>query len=398
MTISGVFDIIWIVLSVAMGLYACYYSAFLWFAFKPAKTYGQHTPKCHFGILIAARNEEMVIGNLVESLVKQNYPPELMDIIVIPNNCTDGTRSAAAAAGARILDCIVPVRSKGDVLQFAVSRIGKELPDYDAVCIFDADNVVDPDFLAEMNNAYCEGSLVAQGYRDSKNPYNTMVSGCYSIYYWMVNRLYSHARSNAGLSAIINGSGFMVTAKLLDRLGGWNTETMTEDIEFTALSILNETKVDWVPNAVTFDEQPLTWRQSWTQRRRWSGGAMEGLVLYGSALWTMSVRKHSLKAFDQLLMLLAPLVQVVSTAALFLYPVSHIPLALLTSYLMPAVLAGLALLIEGRESRGLTKAMLGYGVFILSWSLVNISCLIKRNVAWKEIKHTCELKISEVSS
>lgn len=136
----------------------------------------------------------------------------------------------------------------------------------DAICVFDADNVVDPGFLSAMNHAWCAGARAAQGYRDSKNPHDTVISGNYSIYYWMVNRFYSHARNAVGLSAIVNGSGFMADLGLLREMGGWNTLTLTEDIEFTTKCILRDVRVEWVPQAVTYDEQPLTFAQSWRQR------------------------------------------------------------------------------------------------------------------------------------
>ena len=178
------------------------------FPVRPART--------KFAVLIAARNEELVIGPLINSLLMQDYPPERYDIWVIPNNCTDHTARAAAGFGARVLKCDRPVKSKGEVLRFAYARLrGRR---YDACCVFDADNVVDSRFLREMDLAYQAGAGAAQGYRDSKNPYDTPMSGCYSIYYWMMDRFYNQSRAAVGLSAMINGTGFMVAARVLETL------------------------------------------------------------------------------------------------------------------------------------------------------------------------------------
>ena len=190
------------------------------FPVRPART--------KFAVLIAARNEELVIGPLINSLLMQDYPPELYDIWVIPNNCTDHTARAAAGFGARVLKCDRPVKSKGEVLRFAYARLrGRR---YDACCVFDADNVVDSRFLREMDLAYQAGAGAAQGYRDSKNPYDNPLSGCYSIYYWMMDRFYNQSRAAMGLSAMINGTGFMVATRVLEGLGGWNTHTLSEDL------------------------------------------------------------------------------------------------------------------------------------------------------------------------
>lgn len=108
------------------------------------------------------------------------------------------------------------MKSKGEVLRFAWERLSRR--GYDAVCVFDADNLADPQFLREMNNAYRAGARAAQGFRDSKNPYDSVVSGCYSIYYWMMDRLHNGGRAGLGLPAMVNGTGFMVAASVLDRM------------------------------------------------------------------------------------------------------------------------------------------------------------------------------------
>ncbi len=85
--------------------------------------YGRHPPSTRFAVLIAARNEELVIGGLINSLLTQNYPPQLYDIYVIPNNCADNTALAARRLGAKVLECTVPVHNKGDVLRFAWDKL-----------------------------------------------------------------------------------------------------------------------------------------------------------------------------------------------------------------------------------------------------------------------------------
>ena len=314
MRVISILDALLWLFSVCLTIYMCYYAGiFLPFALRCRRSFAAHAPaKCRFAVLVAARNEQAVIGHLVESLLAQDYPDDLFDVYVIPNNFTDHTEQAARAAGAQILTCPFPVRSKGDVLRQVVAMLQKQ-GRHDAICVFDADNVVDPGFLRAMNNAWCAGARAAQGYRDSKNPLDTVISGNYSIYYWMVNRFYSHARSTVGLSAIINGSGFMADLNLLASMGGWNTLTLTEDIEFTTKCILQDVRVEWVPDAITYDEQPLTFVQSWRQRCRWSTGLYQCLSHYCIPLLRglFSSGIHGFRArLDQLVFLLAPVIQI----------------------------------------------------------------------------------------
>lgn len=179
-------------LGAGITLWGSYYLLVGLMSWRRPMEYGRHPASTRFAVLVPARNEELVVGSLINTLLMQDYPPELYDIWVVPNQCTDHTALAARRFGAHVLECTVPVKSKGEVLRFAWERLAHR--GYDAVCVFDADNLADPQFLREMNNAYRAGARVAQGFRDSKNPYDSVVSGCYSIYYWMMDRLHNGGR------------------------------------------------------------------------------------------------------------------------------------------------------------------------------------------------------------
>lgn len=79
----------------------------------------------------------------------------------------------------------------------------EEDANYDAFCIFDADNIVDVNFLKNMNKKLCQGEDVVQGYRDIKNPTDNWITAGYAIFYWTMNRMYHLARYNLGLSPLI---------------------------------------------------------------------------------------------------------------------------------------------------------------------------------------------------
>lgn len=398
--------------SLTMTAYTAYYFIIALFSLKKPRTYPRSEPKARFAVLVAARNEEAVIGGLVESLVAQNYPKELYDVIVVPNNCTDSTGPAAARAGAIVMDCTVPTSSKGEVLDHALNRIFRWEKRYDAVCVFDADNLVHPDFLARMNDAWRAGARVAQAYRDSKNPTDTPISGCYSIYYWMVDRFYSQARSVLGLSAIINGSGFMVSMDLLRQQGGWKTATITEDIEFSALCALRGEKIWWVPEAVTFDEQPLTFAQSWKQRKRWSTGMVQCMERYTMPLFRQTLR-GSAPSLDSLLFFLLPVVQILGLLAMggsFLFDILGVSYGLFPgtvlfhqlffavnlSFLTTFLGAFLAVTANRKPVRPMLPAMLWYWVFIMSWLPINLLCLLRKSTVWEAIPHTRAIRLSQV--
>ena len=405
------FHIFW-GLQATLLLYSCYYLAVALFSLCPQRRRPSARPQKRIAVVVAARNEQEVIGQLVETLRQQNYPKELYQIVVAPNNCTDDTRQVAMQAGARIYDCSLPVRSKGDALRQVFHDLLQE--NWDAFCVFDADNLVHPDFLQHMNDALCQGAQAAQGYRDSKNPHDSWISSCYSIYYWMVNRLYSRSRSALGLSAIINGSGFLVSADLLRQMGGWKTYTMTEDIEFSTQCILRGVQVAWVPEAVTYDEQPLAFAESWKQRKRWSTGLLQGFVRYFLPLAKGFLLERRTACLDQMLFFLAPFMQLMYVVSFLLgFQLDLLAvhqglvsgaglwgralLSLNLSFVVTTSLAVAVIIAEGKSSLRMLKGTIGYWLFMTSWIPINLFCLFRRCTSWEQIRHTRKLKLSDIS-
>ena len=364
-------------LSVGISLWGGYYLLTGLMSWRRPMDYGRHPAGTRFAVLIAARNEELVIGPLINSLLEQEYPAELYDIYVIPNNCTDNTALAARQFGAEVLECTVPVRSKGEVLRFAEEQLSGR--HYDAFCVFDADNVVDRCFLKEMNNAYRAGARAAQGYRDSKNPYDSAISGCYSIYYWMMDRFHNQGKAGLGLSAMINGTGFMVAASTLKKLGGWRTETISEDLEMTAQCVLADVQVAWVPLAVTYDEQPRTGRQMTAAPR----GALLDIGM------TMLIPAYQLVAVVNTL---AAAAAAGLSGRPFTFAAGAFCGAILLNVGLTAVFAtlsgALVLTVERKWDRRLWKSLLVYWLFLLSWLPITIGSFFKQTTVWEEIRHT----------
>lgn len=121
-------QIIYYIFFILVLTYGLYFMITGIFGFKNInkKVVKNHKPKHKFAVLVASRNEEGVIENLVKSLLKQDYPKELFEVYVIPNNCTDDTEKIAKNAGATILKCTIPTKSKGEVLKFAFDKLANK--------------------------------------------------------------------------------------------------------------------------------------------------------------------------------------------------------------------------------------------------------------------------------
>ena len=373
---------------------------------KPLKEDKQH----RFMTIIPAHNEEKVVVNLIESLKKLDYPKDLYDIYVIADNCTDKTAEVAKEAGAIVYERFDEAhKTKGHALQwFLAQKIEEDAP-YDAFCIFDADNIVDENFLKVMNKKLCQGEEVVQGYKDIKNPSDSWVSAGYAIFYWTMHRFYHLARYNIGLSPLMNGTGFMVKFDVI-KPQGWNTKTLTEDIEFSLKRIIEGKKLGWARDAIVYDEQPVGFKQSWTQRTRWTVGHMQCLKEYTKPLAEAVVKNKTVMNFDGLLYMLGTTPMLILTLVLVIVNIVLFATGTMTGldftiqmlkYIIPTLLVlpfmGLVVLyLEKKPIKPMIKGLLTYPIFMGSWLLINIKCLFKRDTEWKKIDHVDDKKIEDL--
>ena len=240
-----------------------------------------------YAVLISARNESAVIGNLIHSIKVQNYPQELIDIFVVADNCTDNTAEIAEEAGAIVfrrnnLDQI----GKGYALDFCIKAIRAQYADrgYEAYFVFDADNVLDVNYFREMNKTFDNGAKASTSYRNSKNYGSNWISAGYATWFLREAKFLSQARLNLNTSCAISGTGFFISAEIIDAVGGWKWHLLTEDIEFSAASIIDGVRISYCPTAVLYDEQPITFRDSWNQRFRWAKGFYQVFGKYAGGL------------------------------------------------------------------------------------------------------------------
>ena len=240
-----------------------------------------------YAVMVAARNEETVIADLIHSIKVQNYPAELIDIFVIADNCTDNTADVAREAGAIVFprsnDKLV---GKGYALDYGLKAIWEQYADrdYEAFFVFDADNVLDVNYFREMNATFDNGAKASTSYRNSKNFGSNWISAGYGVWFLREAKFLNQARLTLNTSCAVSGTGFLFTRRILERCGGWRFFLLTEDIEFTIDNVTGGVKIGYCPDAITYDEQPVTFRQSWRQRMRWSRGYMQVFARYGGRL------------------------------------------------------------------------------------------------------------------
>ncbi|MBQ8300783.1 MAG: glycosyltransferase family 2 protein [Clostridia bacterium] len=264
---------------------------------KPHKETKMH----RYAVLISARNEENVIATLVDSLHHQDYPQELIDIYVIADNCTDKTAQSAENAGAFVF-----VRNdmenvgKGYALDYALNRIFAEKGDdfYDGFFVFDADNILDTNYISAMNRTFSDGHRIITSYRNSINYGTNWITAGYALWYIRESKFLNHSRMLLNSGCAISGTGFLVSKDVIHRIGGWKFFLLTEDIEFSIANAIEGEKIAFCSDAILYDEQPQTFKQSWTQRLRWARGFLQVFGKYGTKLIASVFKKNRRTCYD----------------------------------------------------------------------------------------------------
>jgi len=371
-----------------------------------------HRPgKLHrFCVLIAARNEEAVLPHLLDSLRGQDYPAELLQVYVVADNCTDSTAALACRGGARVYSRFDRQHvGKGFALCYLLERIGEEpggLERFDAFLVFDADNLLAPDFITQINRTCSDGYEAFCSYRNSKNFGDNWLSSAHGLQFLHESTHLNRSRMLIGSCCTVSGTGFGFTRQLLEKLGGWNFFTLSEDTEFSVQCMTRGIRIGYCHEAVFYDEQPTAFSLSWRQRTRWSQGTVQVSLRYAGQLFrglfrggrtgyacfemlTLSLWGYGMAGFSGLLSLVVTFWEL-----RWMGVAQALASSVAGTYLSLLLIGAMTLASEWNRIPCTTgqkwKTLFAFPVYMLSFVPIIVSSLF-RKFHWPPIEHTAAI-------
>ncbi|CAM3507242.1 MULTISPECIES: glycosyltransferase family 2 protein [Paenibacillus] len=407
-------DAIFIALQLFLAAVGVYQFVFSLFGLIKRKKKKHFAPNKSFAVLVAAHNEEQVVGALMENLKQLNYPKELYDVFVICDNCTDRTADIVRSHGMNA--CVRTnqnLRGKGYAIEWMLKELWAMPRQYDAVVMFDADNLADPNFLIEMNNDLCSGAKVIQGYIDTKNPEDSWITAAYGVSYWYINRLWQLSRHNLNMANFLGGTGMCFETNLLKEMG-WGATSLVEDLEFTMRSVMRGVYPKFNYDAKVFDEKPLTFKASARQRLRWMQGHFTVARRYFFPLLWRAIKERSLVKLDLALYgvnVYIVLLTFVLTAIIWvdnsffdgpnianLY--GHLPIWLSFTAIAANVFTFMiAMILEKVKFKKVYLYLVLFPIYLLSWYPITVYAFFtQNNKTWSHTEHTRVVRLEEVQS
>ncbi len=237
--------------------------------------------------LIPAHDEEDLIERCVRSLIAQQYPAALLRVVVVADNCSDSTANIARLAGATVLERTAPdIGGKGFAIQWALQQLDAD--SYDALCVIDADTIVEPDFSTQLSVFAPLQGRALQAYDGLSNEFDNQLTRLAGL---LTRSRYDVAlplKQRAGLSCPLTGDGIVLGRDVL-RAHPWRVDTITEGWELYSRLTLSGIRVSLAHAAKLYAQEARSMAQSASQRERWSAGKLA--VLKASAAHIMAARR-----------------------------------------------------------------------------------------------------------
>lgn len=368
---------------------------------KKNTNYPQKEKKGHnYAILIPARNESLVIEKLLISIENQTKKIKPEDVYVIVETKKDKTVSIVEKHKMTIVyRKNLNKKRKGFALDDAIKEILKSNKKYDAYFIFDADNILDKNYIKEMTKSFDEGYDIGIGYRNTKNSKN-LVSAASALTFSMINTIGNKRKSKYTNNLIISGTGYYIKGTIIESWKGFPFNSLTEDYELSLYSILNNLTTTYNDSAIYYDEQPEIFDVTITQRSRWVKGYFDARRNYIHKI-RKSISKKDKNYASKITALIGvnPLITLIIGILLLLIDSITSFKNFIISLLIIFILIYIILMIftyiiikkeENKLDIKVSKILLIFynPFYLLSYIYCLYIAITKKDLGWQEIKHT----------
>ena len=375
-----------------------------------------------FAIIIPARDESLVISNLLDSIKRQSIKVNPKDIYIIVESRKDKTVEIAKSRNINIVyRRDLTKKRKGYAIDDAVKKILKAKKHYDMYFIFDADNILDRNFFKEMIKSYKKGYDIGIGYRNTKNGNSNIYSAASSLTFSMINTLSNNYKVKHNLTLTVSGTGFYIKGEILEKLGGYPFNSLTEDYELSLYAVLNNLTSTYNTKAKYFDEQPTSYSVTIKQRTRWVKGYFVSrnkyyLLLkeklknkddnYPSVYITLVGVKPYILLVVSVILYLANLIYRIISNSIVKIEITSLLLQffviILFIYLVLVIFTGVLLIKEKdnlRLNRKMKVKVLFYNpIFLASYVKCLYLALRNKDLTWEKIEHSDNISLEELNN
>lgn len=368
---------------------------------KKNTNYPQKEKNGHnYAILIPARNESLVIEKLLISIENQTKKIKPEDVYVIVETKKDKTVSIVEKHKMTIVyRKNLNKKRKGFALDDAIKEILKSNKKYDAYFIFDADNILDKNYIKEMTKSFDEGYDIGIGYRNTKNSKN-LVSAASALTFSMINTIGNKRKSKYTNNLIISGTGYYIKGAIIESWKGFPFNSLTEDYELSLYSILNNLTTTYNDSAIYYDEQPEIFDVTIIQRSRWVKGYFDARRNYIHKI-RKSISKKDKNYASKITALIGvnPLITLIIGILLLLIDSITSFKNFIISLLIIFILIYITLMIftyiiikkeENKLDIKVSKILLIFynPFYLLSYIYCLYIAITKKDLGWQEIKHS----------
>lgn len=367
-------------------------------------------------IIIPARDESKVIENLLISITNQTVKIPSENVYIVVESLNDKTCEIAKKYSMNIvLRKDLSLRRKSYAIDDAIKEIMSKKKKYDLYFIFDADNVLDKNYMKHMLESYKKGYQVATGYRNTKNGNSSVVAAASSLTFTMVNTLFNRKKKKKNYAMTVSGTGFYISGEIIEDLKGYPFNSLTEDYEFSLYMVINNISSTYNEDAIFYDEQPTSYEVSKKQRTRWARGYLDTRIKYLNKIREkmydkdtknkkaitneyIGIKPYIFMIIGILLFLFGNIIMIFSALIIkksLLCNLFAILLTLIAIYIVLMMVTYVMIRSEkntfGLDKKMKIKAIFYNPIFLLSYIPCVIDAIENPNLGWEKIEHNTNI-------